>query len=231
LSGRNGATIADELNHLRIAEEGPTVSAGDQTMCGHRPACASPQAPARSRRWRAALGERGTAMIEFAILAPIFIALLGAIMEFSGIMFVQTLLEGSAREASRYGITGSTVTGVSRADEILDIVRKNTYGIIDLDNLDIETLVYHSFADIGQPEPYTDSNGNGTYDVGEPFTDVNGNGTWDPDMGAAGLGGPGDIVLYRMSYDWHIMIPIFRPIFGDSVRLQATVAVRNEPYS
>jgi Flp pilus assembly protein TadG len=177
------------------------------------------------------LGERGTAMIEFAILAPIFIALLGAIMEFSGIMFVQTLLEGSAREASRYGITGSTVTGVSRADEILDIVRKNTYGIIDLDNLDIETLVYHSFADIGQPEPYTDSNGNGTYDVGEPFTDVNGNGTWDPDMGAAGLGGPGDIVLYRMSYDWHIMIPIFRPIFGDSVRLQATVAVRNEPYS
>jgi Flp pilus assembly protein TadG len=208
----------------------PTVSAGDQIMCGHRPTRPRLRAPAGPRRWRPALGECGTAMVEFAILAPIFLGLLGAIMEFSGIMFVQTLLEGSAREASRYGITGSTEPGVSREDEIMNIVRKNTYGIIDLDKLNIETLVYHSFADIGQPEPYTDTNGNGSYDTGEPFTDVNGNGTWDPDMGSAGLGGPGDIVVYQMSYDWHIMIPLFRPFFGDTVTLKANVAVRNEPY-
>jgi hypothetical protein len=94
----------------------------------------------------------------------------------------------------------------------------------------MDTLVYHSFGDIGQPEPFTDTNHNGVHDAGEPFTDSNGNGTWDPDMGAAGLGGPGDVVLYRMSYDWHIMIPLFRPFFGDSIRLTANVAVRNEPY-
>ena len=192
-----------------------------------------PLAPAsgRPRRGRPALGERGTAMMEFAFIAPIFLAMIGAIMEFSGIMFVQNLLEGSAREASRYGITGFTEPGVSRDDQILDIVRKNTLGIIDMDQLQMETLVYPNFADIGQPEPFTDTNGNGIYDAGEPFTDVNGNGSWDADMGAAGLGGPGDVVLYRMSYDWHIIIPIFRPFFGDTITLRANIAVRNEPYN
>jgi hypothetical protein len=29
-------------------------------------------------------------------------------------------------------------------------------------------------------EPYTDSNGNGSYNAGEPYVDVNGNGQWDP---------------------------------------------------
>jgi len=198
-------------------------------MCGYRPTRHVAPAPARPWR-RQALGERGTAMMEFAFLAPIFLAMLGAIMEFSGIMFVQTLLEGSAREASRYGITGFVEPGVSREDQILDVVRKNTYGIINLDALGIETLVYENFGDVGQPEPFTDANGNGAYDDGEAFNDVNGNGTWDPDMGAAGLGGPDDVVVYRMTYDWTIMIPLFRPFFGDSVRLQANIAVRNEPY-
>jgi TadE-like protein len=175
--------------------------------------------------------EHGGAMIEFAFLAPIFIGLLCAIMEFSGIMFVQAILEGSAREASRYGITGFTLEGVSREDQILAIVEDNTYGIIDMDELQMETLVYEEFGDIGEPEPFTDENGNEIWDAGESYTDINGNGTWDPDMGAAGLGGPGAVVVYRMSYDWDIMIPMFRPFFGDAITLQSNIAVRNEPFT
>jgi hypothetical protein len=184
------------------------------------------------RRVRAAgLGQSGAAMVEFALVAPLFIGLLCAIMEFSGIMFVQAILEGSAREASRYGLTGFTSGGVSREDQILSIVEDNTYGIIDMDELHIDTLVYENFGDIGQPEPFTDENGNTVWDNDEPYTDINGNGTWDPDMGAAGLGGPGAVVVYRMSYDWDIMIPLFRPIFGNSIRLQSNIAVRNEPFT
>jgi Flp pilus assembly protein TadG len=90
--------------------------------------------PAARRRLRgAATGENGTAMVEFGFLAPVFIAILCAIMEFSGIMFVQAMLEGSAREASRYGLTGFTSGGVSRADQILAIVEDHTYGIVDMD--------------------------------------------------------------------------------------------------
>ena len=175
-------------------------------------------------------GERGQAIVEFAFVAPLFLAMLGAIMEFSGIIFVQAMLEGSAREASRYGITGFTSGGVSREDQIRAIVEQHTHGIVDMDKLDMETLVYENFADVGQPEPYDDENGNEVWDNDEPFDDVNGNGTWDPDMGAAGMGGPGDVVVYSMSYDWWIMVPLFRPFFGDTVPIRADIAVRNEPF-
>ncbi len=190
-----------------------------------------PRMAARRGVRGATLDQNGAAMVEFAFVAPLFIGLLCAIMEFSGIMFVQAILEGSAREASRYGLTGFTSGGVSREDQILSIVEDNTYGIIDMDELQIDTLVYQNFGDIGQPEPFTDENGNAVWDNDEPYTDINGNGTWDPDMGAAGLGGPGTVVVYRMSYDWNIMIPLFYPIFGNSIRLQSNIAVRNEPFT
>jgi Flp pilus assembly protein TadG len=195
-----------------------------------RPNSPLPHPSAWPRLWRPAAEDCGKAAIEFAFIAPVFLAMIGAIMEFSGIMFIQALLEGSAREASRYGITGFTTPGVSREDQIMAIIADNTLGLIDLDELQMTTLVYENFGDVGQPEPFTDANDNDTYDAGEAFNDVNGNGAWDEDMGAAGLGGPGDVVVYRMSYDWDMMIPMFVPFFGESISLQANIAVRNEPF-
>ncbi|MEL6963724.1 MAG: TadE family protein [Pseudomonadota bacterium] len=176
------------------------------------------------------LGDAGQAMVEFAFIAPVLLGLLCGIFEFSGILFAQTLLEGGARQASRFGITGSEGNGLSRQERILNIVDDNAYGIIETDNINMETLVYESFADVGQAEPFTDANGNGEFDDGEAFDDINGNGAWDEDMGTPGLGGAGDIVVYRLQYDWEIMIPLFRPIFGDTVPLDANIAVRNEPF-
>ena len=83
-----------------------------------------------------------------------------------------------------------------------------------MDRTTIRTLVYSSFDQIGQPEPFTDGNGNGAHDAGEAFNDVNGNGEWDDDMGAAGLGGPGDIVLYDIEYETGAVTRFFEPIFG-----------------
>jgi hypothetical protein len=195
-----------------------------------RPTSLLPRPFARRRFWRQVAEDGGKAAIEFAFIAPVFLGMIGAIMEFSGIMFVQALLEGSAREASRYGITGFNMEGVSRDEQILAIVEKNTLGLIDLDELHMTTLVYENFGDVGQPEPFTDENGNEAWDAGEPYTDVNGNGSWDEDMGAAGLGGPGDVVVYQMSYDWDIIIPMFVPFFGEAISLEANIAVRNEPF-
>ena len=118
-------------------------------------------------------------------------------------LFIGSSIESAVMEASRYGITG-TEAGVSRADKVLEIVADRTYGLLDMDQVDMDTLVYESFADIGKPEPFTDQDGNEVYNSGEPFVDVNGNGQWDADMGEAGLGGPSDVVVYRLSYDWGI---------------------------
>ena len=175
------------------------------------------------------LGDKGQAIVEFAFVAPVLIAILCGIMEFSGILFAQTLLEGGARQASRFGITGAETAGISREDMILQIIDDNAYGIIETDQIEMETLIYETFSAVGQPEPFEDTNGNGIIEEGE-FIDINGNDEWDEDQGEAGLGGPGDVVVYRLRYDWSIMIPIFTPFFGDTVALDANVAVRNEPF-
>ncbi len=164
------------------------------------------------------------------MIFPVFILAIFGIIETAIVLFVSSSIEAAVLEASRFGVTGGLTPGVSREDRVLEIVGDKTYGMVDMDEVDIQTLVYASFDDIGQPEPFDDENLNTVCEDPEPFTDVNGNGVWDADMGAAGLGGPSDVVVYRVSYDWGVMTPLIRDILGDSVRHVSSVAVRNEPF-
>lgn len=174
--------------------------------------------------------QSGNAMVEFALIAPAFVAIVCGILEFSGILFAQTLLEGGIREASRFGILGSAPNDSTREAAIRAIIGKNAFGVIDADQIQVETLAYNSFGAVGQPEPFEDANSNGSHDAGEVFDDVNGNGIHDEDQGVNGLGGANQVVLYRLAYDWDIMIPLFEPFFGEQLALEATIAVRNEPF-
>ena len=175
---------------------------------------------------------KGSAVTEFAIAAPVVIMAIVGIIEFSMILFVSSLLEGGLREASRFGLTGFQPNGLTRDERILKIVEDHTHGLVDSTAVNLSTLVYPSFDSIGQPEPFTDENSNGTFDAGEPYMDINGNNQWDPDMGAAGLGGPEDIVLYTIEYDWQLITGLLNGVIGNDGRigLRASVVVRNEPY-
>jgi Flp pilus assembly protein TadG len=174
----------------------------------------------------------GVAATEFAVAAPIVTLSIAGLIELSMVLFVSSLMEGGIRDASRFGITGYVPPGTTREAQIRKLVGDATVGLIDMATAIIDTKVYPSFGDVGKPEPYTDANGNGQYDPGEPFTDANGNGQWDADMGIAGLGGPGEIVLYTVTADWHLMTPLLVPFMGSDGKmvLSASVAVRNEPF-
>lgn len=171
----------------------------------------------------------GATAVEFALILPVLLLFVVGSIESAITLFLGASIEAAVVEASRYGVTGSEA-GVSRAERVLEIVGERTYGLIDMDDVRMETLVYASFADIGQPEPFTDANGNAVHDEAEAYLDVNGNGGWDPDMGAAGLGGPSDVVVYRLTYAWGIVTPFMREILGESVRHVSSIAVRNEPF-
>ena len=175
----------------------------------------------------------GVAGVEFAFAAPILFMVVVGIMEVSMIFFASTLLEGGLREAARFGITGSEPSQVSREERIVEIVNAHGAGQITITAEDITILVYSDFGSIGEPEPYADENTNGEYDAGEPFTDINCSGEWDQDMGSAGAGSGGDVVLYRVDYEWPLLVGLLAPVFGNDgkVPLSASVAVRNEPYS
>ena len=174
----------------------------------------------------------GIAALEFGFAAPAIILASAVLFEISSMMFVSTLVEGGLRQAARFGITGFSPAGVSREDRIREIIARNTFGLVDMSTATINQQIYPSFGQIGQPEPYDDVNSSGGFDAGEPYQDINGNGEWDADMGAAGAGGPGDVVLYRVEVDWDALVPLMAPLMGadGKIRLSATVAVRNEPF-
>lgn len=172
---------------------------------------------------------RGASTLEFGILAVPFTMLIVGFFEIAIIGFLSAAMEGAALEASRFGTTGGQPEGVSRSEQVRSIIVERTLGLLNPQKLEIDTLVYDSFGDIGEPEPFTDNNGNGSYDDGEPYSDVNGNGQWDDDMGAAGLGGPDAVVVYHVTYPWPAMTPLMRPMIGE-VTLSASVPVRNEPF-
>jgi Flp pilus assembly protein TadG len=176
--------------------------------------------------------QQGAAAAEFAVVAMTLIVMTIGVFEIAAVMIVNVLVEGGLREASRAGITGYTPAGKTREQMILELLNKHTQGMVTPQTATIETRVYPSFSQVGKPEPFTDANNNGVRDNGEPYTDVNGNGMWDADMGVAGLGGPGDVVHYRVSYDWHLLTGLLMPSLSENgiIRLSASVVVRNEPY-
>jgi Flp pilus assembly protein TadG len=174
--------------------------------------------------------ERGGPAIEFAFIAPILLTFVIGIVEVAMTLFAWALLEGGVREAARYGITGYTVTGQSREAMVKAIVGKYSVGMFDLTKVKVTSLTYKTFTNIGQPEPFTDTNHNGTRDAGEAYTDVNGNGKWDADMGAPGVGGPGDVVVYTATYDWPLMTGYMSGVMALKIPLSASYAVRNEPW-
>ncbi len=177
-------------------------------------------------------GQAGTAALEFAFAVPVVLMLVTGTIEFALLSFSTALLEGGLREAARFGITGLNANDGSREARIVELVNEHAAGLFTITTDDIETRVYQDFTDIGEPEPYTDTNGNGEYDTGEPYTDVNCNGKWDPDMGAAGAGAGDEVVLYTVTHEHNTVTGFIDPLIASdgSISLQASVAVRNEPF-
>lgn len=173
--------------------------------------------------------EDGSAMVEAALGLPVLLSALIGVFEIANFYFISATVENAVLHASRFGITGSSEAGQTREDQVRATIAEQTFGRVDMDTVQIETLVYQQFGDIGEPEPFTDQNGDDQYNDGEPFSDVNGNGTWDDDMAIAGLGGAGDIVLYRVRYEAESLTG-FADWAYRKLNVQSTVAVRNEPF-
>jgi Flp pilus assembly protein TadG len=174
----------------------------------------------------------GATTLEFAFVGGMLTLLIAGILDVALVLFVNAALEGGVRDAGRFGITGFTPATVSRETTIVNIINGHLFGLYTVTSADISEKVYSTFGNIGQPEPYIDSNGNGHYDLGEPFTDINGNGQWDQDMAASGAGGAGQVVVYQVAVNWAPVTPLLLPFVDSSgkIKLTASLVVRNEPF-
>lgn len=151
---------------------------------------------------------KGTTAIEFALIAPAFFLLFIGIMEISLIMLTQHLLENAAFNASRLAKTGYVAEGKTQLQTVTEVIN-NELGslspLIDTGKITFITTSYGDLSNIGQPE-----------------------------QGTTGLGVAEEVVVYTVSYPWHVFTPLMREAMGDetgTLNLTSRIVVRNEPYS
>lgn len=173
--------------------------------------------------------EQGNAIVEFALTAPLFLLILMGIFDYTWQIYAKNTLQGVVNNSAR----AATLEGYALDQTVLDNkVRDQVLNVFPRGNVTFKRKAYDSYGEVGDPEAFTDQNGNGRYDSGECFEDVNGNGNWDSDRGQNGNGGAEDVVVYTASLKVTRVLPIWK-MLGQSqqVTLAATTVLRNQPYN
>jgi Flp pilus assembly protein TadG len=159
----------------------------------------------------------GAAAIEFGLVAAPFLALVFAIMETALVFFAGQTLETAAADSARLIMTGQAqLQGFDQAKFKQEVCAR-IYGLFSCNTgLYVDVKKYDSFASIDTSKPI-DANGNlKTGDFG-----------YQP-------GGPGDIVVVRLMYQWPVYVSLLGLNLSDMSAgkrlLVSTLAFRNEPY-
>lgn len=160
----------------------------------------------------------GSAAIEFAIIAPIFLMLLMGTLE-TGIMFLgDTVLESATTDAGRQIRTGQVALTAMSQNQFRQLICARIAALLRCDaNLQIDVQMFPTFGAVAMPNP------------------VRADGTIDPALNRWAPGGPCNIVLVRSFYSWTVATPLLTPFLvnaGSNQRvLSAASAFRNEPYN
>ena len=158
----------------------------------------------------------GSTVVEFALIAPVFFALLFAIIE-TGIMFLAgQLLQTVTQDSARMILTGNAQTASYSSANFATYVCSQVPALLSCNNISIDVKSYPSFSSISMSNQI-DSSGN--------F--ISNNLQYTP-------GNPGDVVVVRLFYQWPLVVTGlgWNPsnLFGNKRLLVGTAAFRNEPY-
>jgi Flp pilus assembly protein TadG len=159
----------------------------------------------------------GATTVEFAMVAAPFLALVFAIMETAVVFFAGQALETAGADSARLIMTGQAQTQGFDQAAFKQAVCGKIYGLFNCaGGLYVDVKNYSSFAAISTGKPI-DANGNlqtGTFGYAP--------------------GGPGDIVVVRLMYQWPVYVSLLGLNLADSAGskrlLMSTIAFRNEPY-
>lgn len=171
---------------------------------------------------------RGATIVEFAIVAPVMLALIMGLGELAYQGYVQAILSGAIQKAGR----DSTIQGNDAKTDDLDskvmtmvrTVAKNASYTSSRKN-------YAQFEDAAG-EYYFDDNRNGVYDrATECFIDVNNNQTYDADPGAAGQGGASDVTVYKLTLTYPRLFPVKVIGWSATATISASTILKNQPYA
>lgn len=160
----------------------------------------------------------GATAVEFALVLLPFLALMFGIIETALVFFADQTLETAVANSARLILTGQAQTQGLNATTFKNAVCAQIYGLFNCQGgVYVNVQTYSSFGSISYTPPL-DSKGNL----------VTTNFGYNP-------GGPGDIVVVQLFYQWPIYFTLWdisdlTNMAGNSRLLVATAAFRNEPY-
>jgi Flp pilus assembly protein TadG len=158
----------------------------------------------------------GTTAVEFSLIAAPFLALVFAIMETAIVFFAGQALETAAADSARLIMTGQAQSSGFNQSQFKQAVCAKVYGLFNCNGgLYVDVKSYSSFATIPTSKPIN-------------------NGQFDTSNFGYAPGGPGDIVVVRLMYQWPVYVSLLGLNLADTSGgkrlLMSTVAFRNEPY-
>lgn len=196
---------------------------------------ATPERPARRRGLlrRVLRNNRGVSVVEFALIAPVFIGMLLVVFEFGFAFYAKAVLQGAVEEAARTASLENTSW-----DRLSDRVNRQVRNVIpasDADteiSFDLDPVYYANYVDINLPEDFEDNNNNNEWDSDECFVDRNGNGVYDTDVGLSGRGGAQDVVTITATLTYVRPFPLWKLFQLDSTQtIRVSTYLRNQPFS
>jgi len=157
---------------------------------------------------------KGSAAVEFALVAPVFIGLLFAILETGIIFFADQYLETITQDGARIIMTGQAQNGSYTKAQFQSYVCSQVVALFNCNNIFVDVESYSSFQNVVINSQIS----------GGAFVN---NMQYNP-------GGPGDIVVVRLFYQWPQIVTglgyNITNLNGNYRLLSATAAFRNEPY-
>jgi Flp pilus assembly protein TadG len=180
------------------------------------PSSAVPKTTMRNilRRFRRNRG--GSAAVEFALVAPVFFALLFAIIETALVFFASQVLETVTQNSARMIMTGQAQAAAYTPAQFATYVCNQVPALFNCANISIDVQSYPAFSGITI---------NSQIDGTKNFIN---NMQYCP-------GNPGDIVVVRLFYQWPLFVTglgyNITNLSGSKRLLSATAAFRNEPFA
>lgn len=169
---------------------------------------------------RFAAARDGATMVEFALIAPAFLAMLFAIIQTALFLFAQATLQDAAVEAGRLFMTGqaqnSGTSGLTQSQFQSDVCPL-VQAVFNCNNLQIDVATYSSFSSAVTSAP-------ALYNASGVLITT---GIYDP-------GTQGDIMVVQLAYPWPIIgIPLgslFANTGYGTTEMMGITAFRVEPY-
>ncbi|MGO4715918.1 TadE/TadG family type IV pilus assembly protein [Bradyrhizobium sp. 2TAF24] len=169
---------------------------------------------------RFARNRHASAAVEFALIAPWFLALLFAIIEIALVFFAGQMLETATQDSARLIMTGQAQTapngGYTQAQFKTQVCNRLAIMFDCQNKLALDIRSYSCFSTVVQPQSPIDGSGNLRTD-------------FQFDMGS-----PSSVVVVRAFYPWQLFVTglgfNIANMTGGQYLLQSSAAFRNEPY-